>query len=307
MSKSPRPASRQKLLEQYSRLQADRTRGTIVRILCGLFLSSGIGLLAYRRQSLSRSGLAGAIATGTTTFGLGGLSWGFSLIFFFVSSSFFSHFREKDKAHTAADKFSKGSRRDLGQVIANGGIATITALGHGLTSSLTQRELLQAGYVGALATANADTWATELGILSTTEPRLITTRQRVSPGTSGGITGLGTTAAAGGALSLGLVFQLLQCRVSPVATFTALVSGLVGSLYDSLLGATMQATYYCSTCDKETEQRVHSCGTRTRLLRGLSWMNNDVVNFLATLVGGLVAIALHVLFRIRFGKQQVHS
>lgn len=69
----------------------------------------------------------------------------------------------------------------------------------------------------------------------------------------------------------------------------------------------MQATYYCSTCDKETEQRVHNCGTRTRLLRGLSWMNNDVVNFLATLVGGLVAIALHVLFRIRFGKQQVHS
>ena len=146
------------------------------------------------------------------------------------------------------------------------------------------------------ATANADTWATELGILSTTEPRLITTKQRVSPGTSGGITGLGTTAAAGGALSLGLVFQLLQRHVSPVATFTALVSGLVGSLYDSLLGATIQATYYCSTCDKETEQHVHSCGTRTRLLRGLSWMNNDVVNFLATLVGGLVAMTLHALF-----------
>ena len=307
MSKPLGPAPHQEILEELSRLRIDRTRWMIIRIVCGLLLSSGIGLLAYRRQSLSRSGLAGAITTGTTTFGLGGPSWGLSLIFFFVSSSFFSHFREKDKARTAADKFSKGSRRDLGQVIANGGIATITALGYGLNSSLTQRELLQAGYVGALATANADTWATELGILSTTEPRLITTRQRVSPGTSGGITGLGIAAASGGALSLGLVFQLLQGRISPVATFIALISGSVGSLYDSLLGATIQATYYCPTCDKETEQHVHSCGTRTRLLRGLSWMNNDVVNLLATLIGALVAMALHAFFRICFGKHQAHS
>src|SRR5947209_7288933 len=152
-----------------------RRQGQALRLLLGLLFSAIIGILAYRRRSLNRSGVAGAITTGTTTFGLGGLSWGLSLIFFFVSSSFFSHFREKDKARTAADKFSKGSRRDLGQVIANGGIATITALGYGLNSSLTQRELLQAGYVGALATANADTWATELGILSTAEPHLITT------------------------------------------------------------------------------------------------------------------------------------
>src|SRR5689334_9446130 len=104
MSKLSRPAMPQyptlpqeKLLELHPRLPADSTRRICIRILCGLFLSSGIGLLARRRQSLSRSGLAGAIVTGTTTFGLGGLSWGLSLIFFFVSSSFFSHFREKDK------------------------------------------------------------------------------------------------------------------------------------------------------------------------------------------------------------------
>src|SRR5205085_9892042 len=101
----------------------------------------------------------------------------------------------------------------------------------------------QAGYVGALATATADTWATELGVLSPQQPRLITTGKHVAPGTSGGITLLGTTAAALGAFALGLVFWLLQrCQRSLIALpLTALVSGLAGSIVDSLLGATVQA------------------------------------------------------------------
>src|SRR5436305_15114472 len=74
----------------------NHTRGS--RLLPGLLFSTGIGLLAYRRRSLSRSGVAGAIITGTTTFGMGGWSWGLTLIFFFVSSSIFSHFRARDKA-----------------------------------------------------------------------------------------------------------------------------------------------------------------------------------------------------------------
>src|SRR5438874_9590420 len=121
----------------------------LLRLLLGLFASGIIGLLAYRRRSLSRSGMAGAVLTGTTTFGLGGWSWGLSLIFFFVSSSFLSHFRERDKTSIATDKFSKGSRRDLGQVAANGGMATLLALGYGSSSSTVLRNVLQAGYVGA--------------------------------------------------------------------------------------------------------------------------------------------------------------
>src|SRR6266581_8266401 len=77
-----------------------------LRLFFGFLFSGGIGILAYKRKSLSRSGIAGAILSGTTIFGMGGLSWGLSLIFFFVSSSLLSHFRAKDKALTAADKFS---------------------------------------------------------------------------------------------------------------------------------------------------------------------------------------------------------
>jgi uncharacterized protein (TIGR00297 family) len=262
----------------------------------GLLLSGIIALLAYRRRSLSRSGVVGAMITGTTTTGMGGWNWGMTLLFFFVSSSLLSHFREREKERTAADKFSKGSRRDLGQVAANGGVATLLALGNGLTASPARRQLLLAAYTGALATANADTWATELGVLSPRLPRLITTGKRVAPGTSGGVTLVGTVAAAWGAFALGLVSWLFQSERSKQLPLLALLSGLGGCLCDSLLGATVQAMYFCPACGQETERRVHSCGTPTTLRRGLPWLNNDGVNFLATLCGALLAMCLKPFF-----------
>src|SRR5437762_13907770 len=95
------------------------------RLIPGLILSSAIALLAYRRRSLNRSGVVGAVTSGTTIYVMGGWTWGLSLVLFFVSSSLLSHFRERDKAQAAADKFSKGLQRDLGQVAANGGVATL--------------------------------------------------------------------------------------------------------------------------------------------------------------------------------------
>jgi uncharacterized protein (TIGR00297 family) len=270
--------------------------GRLIGLLWGLLFSSTIGWLAYRRKSLTGSGVVGATITGATTFGLGGWRWGLALIFFFVSSSLFSHFRAHEKAATAADKFSKGEQRDIAQVMANGGVATLLALGYGINTSPGLQDTLEAGYVGALATATADTWATELGVLSPDPPRLITTGKAISPGTSGGVTPLGSAAAGAGAVSLGLVSWLLQkpsSRSVLPLPLIALASGLFGSFFDSFLGATMQVMYYCPTCDKETERRVHSCGTPTSLLRGLPWLNNDGVNFLATLCGASVAMLLH--------------
>jgi len=267
------------------------------RLVFGLVLSSGIGLLAYRRHSLSKGGAAGAIVTGTTIFGMGGWSWGLALIYFFTSSTLLSHFREKEKAATAADKFSKGSRRDLAQVAANGGLASLFAAFSGVITAKPLQETLQAGFVGALATATADTWATEVGVLSPHRPRLLTTLQPVAPGTSGGITPLGSTASALGALTLGLIFRASKGFHKPLTTLPllALLSGMAGSLFDSLLGATLQAMYFCPTCQCETERRTHTCGTTTQPLRGLSWCNNDVVNFFATFAGSFMAIVLYWL------------
>jgi uncharacterized protein (TIGR00297 family) len=274
------------------------SRHTSLRLLLGLLFSSGIGLVAYHRQSLEKSGALAAIASGTSICGMGGWSWGLSLIYFFVSSSLLSHFRAHEKARVAADKFSKGSRRDISQVVANGGLATLFALLFGFSRSPRTRRLAKAGFTGALATANADTWATELGVLSASSPRLITSGKPIAPGTSGGVTLLGMAASALGACSLGFFFwawQGFRKSLAPMPLL-ALFSGLVGSYFDSILGATLQAMYYCPACKSETERRIHRCGARTEPLRGIAWMNNDVVNFLATVSGSAVAIGLGSFF-----------
>src|SRR5579875_3389596 len=118
------------------------------KLLLGLVFSCIIALLARRRRSLTRGGAAGTVAVGTAIFGMGGWSWGLSLIYFFVSSTLFSHYREREKARAAADKFSKGSERDIGQVAANGGLATLLALAYGLSGSSSRAKLLQAGFTG---------------------------------------------------------------------------------------------------------------------------------------------------------------
>ena len=265
-----------------------------LRFLLGLLFSSVIGLVAYRRKSLDKSGVLGAIACGTSIVGMGGWSWGLSLIYFFVSSSLLSSFRAREKAIVASDKFSKGSQRDLSQVVANGGLATLFALCFGFSRSPGTRRRAQSGFIGALATATADTWATELGTLSAASPRLITNGKPVVPGTSGGVTPLGIAASALGACSLGFsIWAGEGFRKSLAFTpLLALFSGMVGSCFDSLLGATLQAMYTCPACKTETEQHIHHCGSRAEFKRGIAWMNNDVVNFIATTSGSAVAIAL---------------
>src|SRR5437667_11248417 len=83
------------------------SRHTHIRLMLGLLFSSGIGLLAYRRKSLDKSGVLGAIACGTSIVGMGGWSWGLSLIYFFVSSSLLSSFRAREKAIVASTNSAK--------------------------------------------------------------------------------------------------------------------------------------------------------------------------------------------------------
>ena len=258
-----------------------------LQLSLGLVLSALIGYFGYRRRSLSASGVLGAVLVGTTIFGFGGWAWGTLLVVFFVSSSALSHFKEARKA-ALAEKFSKGSQRDLAQALANGGAAALLAV----ANALWPHPAWWAAFAAAIATVNADTWATELGVLSRIPPRLVTTGQPVDAGTSGGLTPLGTLAALAGAVLIGLVaagFTVAQGQsLAPAVGLLLLVSfaGLAGSLVDSLLGATVQAIYRCELCGQETERHpTHRCGGRTRHLRGWPWLDNDWVNFISAVAG----------------------
>lgn len=263
------------------------------QLLLGLAFSALLGGLGYWRGALSRSGALGALIVGTLMYGFGGLSWAILLVAFFASSSALSFYRQQDKI-SLARKFAKGHRRDLGQALANGGLAALLALGAGLHP----HPLWFVAAVGAMATVNADTWATELGVLSPARPRLITTGQPVEPGTSGGVTAQGSAAALAGALFISLIAAGLGLAAGmPIGAALRLAgagaaAGVLGSLVDSLLGATVQVVYLCERCDEETEQAVHRCGQPTRYRRGWRWLNNDGVNFISAVAGAVIAMAL---------------
>jgi uncharacterized membrane protein len=149
-----------------------------------------------------------------------------------------------------------------------------------------------------MATVTADTWATELGTLARRPPRLITSGQVVDVGTSGGVSPLGTAVSLNGGLIIGLIAGLFDPTLNlAIAMFIGALGGLTGSLIDSFLGATVQQIYYCDHCQKGTERRIHKCGHETRSLRGWSWLNNDLVNLLASAAGGLVALILWSLLQ----------
>jgi uncharacterized membrane protein len=91
-------------------------------------------------------------------------------------------------------------------------------------------------------------------------------------------------------LAVGATYEIMTTRV-----LIAVLGGVAGSLFDSLLGATVQAIYFCPTCQKETEQKLHTCGTPTTIKRGWRWLNNDWVNFISSLFGAAVAVGPLVL------------
>lgn len=255
------------------------------RILLGLVISTAIGAVAYRRGSLSRSGWVGAIITGTLTFGFGGWAYGVTLVFFFISSVLWSRLKKSRKAALEAVVFEKGSQRDIWQALANGGLAAVACVAGALMPDV--RALWDAVFVGAMATVAADTWATELGTLSTTPPRLITTMARVPRGTSGAISGMGTLATVAGAVATASVFVVVEGSAQWQLVVIGGCAGLIGSLSDSLLGATVQRLYQGT--HGLTERAFDGHGHAHPLVRGWRWMNNDMVNLVSAAIGAIVA------------------
>ena len=273
-------------------------------VLAAYLLAALVAYVGYRAKALTAQGAIAAGVVGGTIFGLGGLAWAVILIAFFISSSALSFFRASDlRKRRASETFDKGGRRDGAQVLANGGVAALLAA---LSSPLGSASFpyLFAGYVGALAAATADTWATELGVLSRARPRLLTTWAEVDAGTSGAVTLTGIGAASAAALFIGIVSSTALLllpgeefapRLAVPVVIAAVAGGLGGSMLDSLLGATLQASYWCPRCDKATESRIHRCGVRSNQVRGITVINNDVVNFAATLAGALFGGLVYIL------------
>jgi len=259
----------------------------IGRVVVGVCVSGAIAALALRRRALSSSGALAATVVGATIWIGGGPIWFAALGVFFVTSTLLGRVGAARKERTKLE-FSKGDTRDAWQVLANGGVAALAAL---LMAVAPDARWLYA-FAGALATANGDTWATELGVLSRGEPRSIVTLRPVPRGTSGAVSGLGLLATVAGALVVGVTASFATGRPLRLV-LAAVVAGTVGALVDSLAGATVQEQFHCHGCARDCESAVHHCGAAAERVRGIPGFGNDLVNLSATLAGALVGAALY--------------
>jgi len=270
-------------------------------LAAGVVLNGIASVLAYRRGSVDAGGALVGTAVGAIIFGFGGPLFWSVLVAFFVTSTAAGLLRHREKEWLSSIH-QKGERRDLVQVLANGGLGALTAVFY----AITRNPAWAAAFAVSFAASNADTWASEIGVLSRGTPRSLVTFRPVPRGISGGVTLRGTLAAFAGALLIGLVFAVanLALRVLPVGflrvVFFVGFGGFAGSLVDSLFGATIQAGYESvdeSGGRRLTERRRSVTGAPNVLVRGLVFVNNDMVNFLSgTVVTGLALLVAPRVF-----------
>lgn len=244
-----------------------------------------VALVSLRAKFLAPSGAAAAFLLGTIVTGFGGIAWCAPLITFFLLSSLLSRFGPKRRRaldRELAGVVEKGSTRDAMQVLANGGVAGLVVLAHAIHPDA--RFLV--AYAGALAAAAADTWGTEIGVLSRGATISLRTSRRVAAGMSGGVSLAGTAGAAAGACSVAASAVAMGLRWEMLAVVAAV--GMAGMIADSLAGAVLQVRFRCAVCGAETERGRH-CDRPTIRSGGYRWITNDVVNILCCLVGAGVA------------------
>jgi len=213
-----------------------------------------IGFLTYNRRALDLWGSLLMIIMGLVIIVAAGFNWLILIFIFLILSLFATKYK---KEYKKSMNLYEG-RRNARNVISNGIIPFIMA-------SFSYYNGFFGGFIGSVATATADTLASEIGVLET--PRLITDLSRkVKPGTDGGVSLLGSAAGIMGAGIIGLSAYFLRICSNPLISLKiAIIAGTIGCFMDSLLGALFERKNY---------------------------INNEQVNLLATITGAVAGIIL---------------
>jgi uncharacterized protein (TIGR00297 family) len=248
-----------------------------------LVVGGFVVLVAWRAGSLSASGAIAAALVGTAAAAAGG-PWVALLLVYFVSSTLLSRVGRSRKLERTAGMIAKAGARDAWQVLSNG---LVFGLAAAASVWLTPTEMWLVIGTGALAASAADTWATEVGTLVGGTPRSILTGRGLPVGASGGVTIAGLLASVAGAAVVTYFSGLTPRYIGWV-----ILAGVVGALSDSIAGALVQKRLWCDACGKATEMQIHTCGSTTRRVGGLAFVENDAVNLLATMVGAAAGYVL---------------
>ena len=231
-----------------------------VEVAAGLAITVALGYTSYALGTASVAGMLSGVLLGLLVVVFGGFGWFAVLITFFGVGALSTKFRYDDKKRRGIAEENEGAR-GTGNVLGNAAVALACVLCFAASGSLPiGGTLFQYAFAGSMAAALSDTLSSELGGLYD-NPRLITTLERVPPGTDGGVTWQGEVFGLVGAVVVaGVAFGLLP-GVSTLGAVAVAAGGVVGMTVDSVLGATVEGPEF----------------------------GNEAVNFAATLVGAVVS------------------
>jgi uncharacterized protein (TIGR00297 family) len=264
-------------------------------VLIGVGVNGLLGLVAWRLRWLTVSGTISSFTVGFIVYYFTGVQGWLILLLFFATANVLGKIAKGIKQSQQIEGLQKkGGRRDWAQVLANGGLATVAALFYGFGGDV----LALVMFGSAIAASTADTWSSEVGVLSKNPPISIRTFKSVPTGLSGGISFLGTISGFLGSALIAIAWYGAFALDSSIHwLFLAsiiTIAGFCGMLADSFLGATLQGHYWNPQRNQITEHEYLD-GMKLELCRGIRWIDNDVVNFLSNVMAVLVGSGLSLI------------
>jgi uncharacterized protein (TIGR00297 family) len=230
-------------------------------VVIAVIVASTFGYFAYRFRTADLTGLFSIALVGIILIVFAEASWMLIMLAFFILGSVATKYKYAYKKRLGIEQ-GQGGARGYRNVFANGIAASAAAVLYGV---FVRPEFIVI-YVGCVATAAADTLASEIGVTGGT-PYLITTFRKVRVGTNGGVTLTGEIVALAGGFAVCLVALLLNV-ITPAMAVACTAAGFIGTNIDSLVGATLENNGY---------------------------LGNAGTNLIATVSGGIVALGLYLL------------
>jgi uncharacterized protein (TIGR00297 family) len=266
-----------------------------IQLAIGLVFIAALAVLAYKGKAIDGLGAAAGAVISFVVFIAGGFPWLLIIVAFFAISSVLTRYRYDYKKQLGSAQ-EKGGVRSWPNTLANGLIAGLAAV----AEIVTHQDVFIVAFLGSVAAAMSDTVATEIGLLSKSKPRLIVNlRKFVEPGTSGGVTLIGELACVTSALvitAIGTALGILSggYHTLSAAALAVIFGAIIATNFDSLIGGSLQGRNKCVDCGARTEALTHH-EKPTISVAGKRFLDNNAVNLIATLTGGLVSIAIFLL------------
>lgn len=231
-----------------------------------LGLSALLSLLAWRLRLLTPSGALSAFAVGTIIGVFGSLSWLIVLLVFtFIgfAATRYGLGKKKERGLQEGRDGERSHTNVLAVALAPCLVAVLSFL-FGLQGTV----VASIAFVAAISVAASDTIASEMGVMYP-DVWMVTTLEKVPPGTDGGVSVMGTVWAFLGAVVASVVGWAV---IYPADLFSGLVlipifAGFFGCFADSFLGATLETKGY---------------------------INKYSNNFITMLMGSLLAVAIYL-------------